>query len=361
MRQSVLIISAIVILVLTLAVSVVFFETPPVPILRSVGSSAAPAIMAGNPPSDTGLSNTLTRLEGAYVQTSLAAHIGRRVIPPKASDEEALFRIVLFVRDHVLSQLELMHEPRSWPVLVSGLGYCDQINAAVGVIAAQRFDVVQLYALYNPAGQISSHTIGRVWSSLRGEWLYYDAFRSIPVIYTRGANGAAQFIDVAPSEKIVARGEPEWPIYSERGWIMSQFESTFGRFLLVRAEGAWRERMRSGAGKTEVGTAAAEPRRLASEWSKPEIKGVAGEWVKPENVIGGNVIQSPAVPPPGHVDDEVFKRISRAFFTARMNDLLGSSSRAEYQRIGSDPSALRDDRAAFVAAISARLAKSQAH
>lgn len=323
-------------------------------------------MMRGNATTDGGIRSSIARLVGMYVQTSLAAHVGDRVTAGIRSDEEALYRILLAVRDRVLNHVQFDHIPRAWPVMISGTGYCDQINGSVALIAARRFPRAQLYAVYDAPRKTTPHTVGRVWSDQRHEWLYFDAFYAVPLVYTRDADGTPHFLTPLPVAPVVSRRPPVMSIYSLPGWVIADYKPTFGSYLWNRAM------LRVGRDqKTEVSSAdfegqSAAARHVPSRPSAPPERQSAKAVHVPADkltipappVLAGAALTSPApIPAATHVDDRVFKRISTEFVDARIADFLGESSADLYRRISEDPEANLDDRAELVAGIARVLAR----
>lgn len=306
------------------------FVAMPLPVLRTMSRLAAPAIMQGNSTTEGGAKMAAARLVGAYVNTSLAAHIADRVTAGAGSDEEALFRIVSTVRDHVLNQSQFDHIPRAWPVLVSGVGYCDQINGAVAIIAARRFAQAQLYAAYDRKLMTTPHTVGRVWSLQRGDWLYFDAFYDVPLIFTKAADGTPQFLKGGAAKPVARRGTPRYSAYALPGWVIAEFKPTFAAYLWNRVA-------------TRVAPAAVATQTAAAPVLSPL----------------GTFPPAP-IPVQTQFDDDAYAKISTDFVDARISDLLGEPSTAAYRRISEDPGAALDDRAKFVAEIAGQLADAPA-
>lgn len=306
---------------------------PPL-VMRTMARVAAPSIMQGHATTEGGTNSAAARMVGAYVNTSLAAHIADRVTAGARSDEEALFRIVLAVRDHVLNQTQFDHIPRAWPVLVSGVGYCDQINGAVAIIAARRFEQAQLYAAYDKKLMTTPHTVGRVWSSRRKEWLYFDAFYDVPLIYTKAADGTPHFLKAGEAKRVARRGTPDYATYALPGWVIAEFKPTFAAYLWNRVA----TRVAPAAAAADIQVPAATRTETA-----PALSGLATS-------------QPAAIPVKTRFDDDVYAKISADFVDARIADLMGEPSTEAYRRISNDTSAQLDERAEYVAEIAGKLA-----
>lgn len=252
------------------------------------------------------------RIVGTWVEGALAARLAERAAGA-AADHVALERIVSAVRDQILNPSQVLHLPQDRRALLMGFGYCDQINAAIARAAASRFSSAQLFALYDAEQEISPHTVGRVWSSEREDWLYFDGFFERPVIYTRRPDGTVEYLPVTATP-VAARGKPREEFYQLGGWIMNEYRASLPGYLGLRLMN------RLGFGNIE-----APP---------------------PQHVPG-----PPLLLPPSPLDQAVFERIARRYLTARVNDLLGEDAIAgAYQGIATDADAARDWRAAQMAA-----------
>jgi hypothetical protein len=317
---------------------VILIVPPPRALTRALAAYSSPWLMAGPAVHDTGFVANGKRVIGAYVQLALASEIADRISINAASDDEALFRITVAVRDKVMNQAQYDHIPRSWPVLVSGVGYCDQINGAVALIASHRFPRAQLFALYDRVNRTTPHTIGRVWSNQRRDWIYYDAFFSVPVLFTKAPNGEPRFLQPGSVKPIPSRGAPDLAVYKLPGWSLSDLQPTFGRYVIARASHA------EAPAPAVTSTIAPMPTQLAVGAEQP-----------PKDIININPAPVP-LPVPQRVSNGVYQKVSREFVLARIDDLLGEPAKDEYRRIAEDPEAPLDERAADVAAIANRLA-----
>jgi hypothetical protein len=220
----------------------------------------------------------------------------------------------------VLNQTQVPHLPRRWSSLASGLGWCDQINGAAARVAAHAFKRAQLYALYDAAHKTSPHTIGRVWSDGRNDWLYFDAFYETPVVFARKQNGAPEFVAMGHTA-MRSRGPAPEGVYRLRGWVMNEYRPSFGGQIEARLV-------------NRLGLGGIEP-------PPPIIP------VEPPTIV---VVY----------DGSVFQRVAQAYARARMTDVLDDSpNRDAYRAIANDASAARDTRASELAAASRVFAMSR--
>ncbi|MEK6372961.1 MAG: hypothetical protein AABO58_09705 [Acidobacteriota bacterium] len=303
---------------LLLLVAAALFITPPVSLVRAVALTSAPFLM--NPAAKRNRAQQLaSKVVGAYVQTSLAGQIARRIRPSEAdSDEQAIATIVSVVQHSGLNQQQLDHLPKGWPSLLSGLGFCDQINGAAATIAARRFGKVELFALYDAGRSFSPHTVCRVWSKERNDWIYFDAFYAEPVIFTRKSDGTPHYVHVGGGPPVPSRGTPVWSYYRLPGWVLADMRASFGELVMTRMISAG---------------------------------------VEPAPPIAAPYLVPATSPVPPRFNEKVYRRVARAYVGARLDHLLGGSAhRAEYLAIGADKEAASDTRAAELAFAARKLA-----
>src|SRR5947207_3978232 len=157
------------------------FVTPPRQVLTGLVNHFPTAVLSGSE-ADTRVTRVFKRSLQLYIGSALASYLAARIEAAGESDEAILLRIMERVREVVLNQRQVPHAARTWSSLVSGLGYCDQINGEAAHVASHHFPRAQIYALYDAVRQSSPHSIGRVWSDTRRDWLYFDASADQPVI-----------------------------------------------------------------------------------------------------------------------------------------------------------------------------------
>jgi hypothetical protein len=307
---------------ITVAAYVAFFVTPPRAVLKAL-TNAFPVALMTESDTASGVRRVARRSLEVYVQSALASYLADRRAVGREPDHIALARIMAAVRDNVLTQTQVPHPARTWSPLASGLGYCDQINAAVARVAAHTFRKAQIYALYDATRKTSPHTIGRVWSDERRDWLYFDAFYDVPVMFVRKADGALDFI-TTEERAMPSRGRAPMEIYRLHGWVMNEYRPSFGGQIGVKLV------HRLGLGGIEA---------------PPPMESVA---------------EAEAPRSPAAYDQSVFERVARAYTAARMDALLGNSpNRAAYLAIAADATTTRDARAAELAAAARVFATSQ--
>lgn len=304
--------------------ALVLFVTPPRGVLRALARTFPGALLTG---SDAGTSATRAakRSIGLYVRSALASRLADRIDATGRPDHDVLVRVIDAVRGSVLNQVQVPHPSRTWSPLVSGFGYCDQINAAVARVAAHFFHDAQIYALYDAPRKMSPHTIGRVWSDERGDWMYFDAFYDVPIVFTKDANGSPNFLG-GETVRLPSRGRPLMDVYRLPGWVMNEYRPSLGGQIGVKVM------HRLGMGSIE-----SPPPSLAAAPLPPAPATLAATPVV--------ATQTPAAERPG--DDVAFERVVRAYATARMDHLLEQSpDRSAYLSIAAEAAVTQDPRVA---------------
>jgi hypothetical protein len=337
---------------------------PPRFVLRSISVASADMLLSGANPDDGRVVAAGKRLFNAWVQASLAAYVADRVAS-SPRDEVALGQIVVAVRNAIINHEQLDHIPKPWPALISGLGYCDQINGSVAAIAARRFGTAELFALYDRNGLTSPHTIGRVWSAQRNEWLYFDAFYSVPIVFTKDAHDRAHYVHVAGGV-LPSRGVPLYWEYDLSGWTLSRFRASFAAQIVARAR-------REAFAPSTVVVADQVARAEATHARAPKPPSYSAVVAHPRHAdrppsssaFYGTFEAPPprresdVLPPAKEVikrrDDATYERLAREYVQARFDTLTGGASVDAYRAIGEDPAAARDDRAEQIAKIARTL------
>jgi hypothetical protein len=218
------------------ALLLVLFAPLPDFLLRPLVKLSSP-ILLDRDPAQRSIYRAAKDLMRVYLEVSLAGTLASRVAENGGGEEEILGRMMATVRSLVINPgdtSKIAVDPRHWPPLLSGVGWCDQTNGIVARMAAHVFPKAELFALYDADGNMSPHTVGRVWSPTRNTWIYFDAFYATPVIYTRGAAGRIDFASVFSGESEPTRDDVPSSIYLMSGWKMADFPSTFGGYLWAR-------------------------------------------------------------------------------------------------------------------------------
>lgn len=344
------------------------FVPPPRPVLRWLVVSSAPILLDDYAAAPDGrLVGAAKKVIRLYTNVAVAAHVADRAIDERASDEEILKRLLIEARMLVLTPRppgQIRYPTASWPALFSGLGYCDQVNALVCRMAAHHFPKAELVALYDPATHTSPHTIGRVWSEERGEWIYFDATYAEAVLFTRDEAGERRSL---PSPEIaLMRERPDAPkgIYDLTGWTMSAFSSTFGMYVVDRLV----DRLSKDVGGADEDVAVAEstPATTAEQSPRASTAGRTRSAGKSARAGIGHLKRAPSLTSSPtwaaprrqpRRDPAVFDRIVREFAAARIAHIFDGPDARAYSRIAKmAPAATRDDRADELANAAARFA-----
>lgn len=283
------------------------------------------------------------RLLRGYVQNGLAAQVANDA--GSGTDEEVLMRMMLRVRRSVLNPRtdeELRFDPRFWPALVAGVGYCDQINGAICLAAAHRFPKAELVGLYDPKTRALPHTVGRVWSRTRAEWLYFDAFYAESVIYTRDATGVPKVVLAQAPLPWSSREPAPEGTYALAGWPLGQFHESFAMYIVSRLRPARPPEIR------------ADARAIAPKPNRSNAGMLLAAPIVSAETSGAVVFK---MRPPSHRNDEAYSRIVRSYAQARAEHLLGVPSRDAYRAVADSADAAADDRAAEIAFNARRFAE----
>jgi hypothetical protein len=350
------------VMIVIVAAGWVLLIPPPRPVVRALVNAFPTAVLTGSD-ADTGVTRVFKRSLHLYVKSALASYVAESLDAAGEGDEAALLRIVERVREIMLNQTQVPHAAKTWLPLASGLGYCDQINGVAAHVASHRFRRAQLYALYDPLRNSSPHTIGRIWSDERRDWLYFDASFDTPVLFAKRGDGAPEFVD-ARARTIASRGRPAMELYSLPGWVMNEYrpsvagqlERVLARFLSPDGpQDAEAPLVVAAAPDEQCGSQPATlPRHLDCDPldGSPAAPGPPNVDPPPPapGIIASAAPASEPTPPAAY-DQDVFERVARAYAAARMEHLLDDGpNRAAYLAIADDAAAARDARAAEFAA-----------
>ncbi|MGN6183927.1 MAG: hypothetical protein ACTHQM_09770 [Thermoanaerobaculia bacterium] len=325
----------------------VFFVPPPKPLLRRLIVASAPMLLEGPKADESRIRKATKQLVRVYINVAVADILAERALQGGGSDDVVLGRMMAEVRGMILSPRDwgdIRHSTALWPAFLSGVGYCDQINATICRMGAHRFEKAELVALYLPNGKPSPHTVGRVWSKERNDWLYFDAFYARPVIFTRDANGAPQFLTTDAGAVMTTREATPASTYALQGWKMSEFHSTFGAYVIDRVFGSGPDVVSAEEVTTVVAAAAPSGGILPG---------------RPDDVVPSTVNAKSARKKMRECN--VFRNVSRAYAAARVKHLIDGANVSAYRAVARQSGiADRDDRAAEIASAAQRfLAMSQ--
>jgi hypothetical protein len=277
--------------------------TPPRPVARRILLTISDRVLFA--PDETQRARyAVHKVLGMYLEYMIAGKMARTAAARSDLHDDVARIAYVLSRANVrmISADEIPHSSQDWPVLVAGVGYCDQVNAAVCRILAHSFPRAQLFALHDPATGASPHTIGRVWSNERKEWLYFDAFYA-QVVFRRTAGGGIEIlsnVDNGPNAEVLS-------YYRLGGWVMSEYPSTFPAFLA----NSICKRRRSAPTPEE------QPPQTASAPALP-VTPAPTTPVQPVNVV--------SLPVP---DEAASRRVAQTYVRARADDLFGDPNDAK--------------------------------
>lgn len=142
--------------------------------------------------------STITRYSKKFVslliQNSLAAHlVSDHPIPATTSDIEKITSRVFALKRNSIVQSELMHLIPTGPPILTGLGWCDNINGAAALLLSHDFKRAEIIGVYKK-DLGAGHSFGRVWSDQFKDWLYFDVWTDEVVVFTDSDDAPARFL-----------------------------------------------------------------------------------------------------------------------------------------------------------------------
>ncbi|MBV9880624.1 MAG: hypothetical protein JO180_09010 [Gemmatirosa sp.] len=218
--------------------------TLPDTVTERVVLATAAWVLPGSP--DTTADGSAGRkLVGTFAQYAAAATFRRHhPLPAGVDDADRVFRRLVALRATLASQVEVAYAPPGGPALLTGLGWCDELNGAAAVTLAGELGRADLVGLHDPQ-TAAEHTVGRVWSRSRRRWLYFDLWGDRIAVFTASPAGARILAsaDAHPARRL----DPAARASVERMWNraaagvpFTSFAPTFGGQLWLRARMAAR-------------------------------------------------------------------------------------------------------------------------
>jgi hypothetical protein len=176
------------------AIAAVLLLTPlvaPLPrLLLPVVAAAAPDWMLGSR-GGSGFVEAGRKLVRLELQSSLAAHLAERPIPPDLPDAQRIARRLRAVKAAMIDQTELPHRPVNGPV-VAGLAYCDSLNGFAATLLSHEYDEAGIVAVDDPVTG-TRHSFGRVRSRGR-DWLYFDIWGDQVAVFRSHPGRGAEYL-----------------------------------------------------------------------------------------------------------------------------------------------------------------------
>lgn len=263
-----------------------------------------------------------------YLEHSLISHfLERHRLPPRSGDVERLMALLVPLKERLLSPHAVPHRPLAWPVVLSGIGWCDQMNRVAALALAREFRVSQTFNLCC-VEPYAGHSMGRVWSAHDRGWLYYDIWGDDVVVYRLNRAGKPEFLArETPAHRRF--NPPDIDSALERlyaasadGWVLNEYPATFGAYLF---------------NKVWYAVSGRSPSQPLPLWARRAME-------KFEQKHGESPARHPW-PPAAAFDAEARRAFSRAYLEARLEHLLGDSSRAVslYKQAAAVPVDPRDE------------------
>jgi hypothetical protein len=267
-------------------------------------------VAAGQPTRLDYIRNATRKTLVTLIQYSLAHHFeaGHASLNDR-EDVDRLLNTLLPLKQVLLNPHVLDHIPSERPTILSGIGYCDQVNGVAALHLARKFPKSQTFNVTSPT---MGHTIGRVWSIKYGDWLYYDMFYSDIMVYVLDQQSGIRILArVHPNNWPATSGTPEEEVliefyrHSREGWVHNEFSPTFGSYVYSKVRGAILRQ-----------TLASIESSRSTRYDEPEV------------------IRSIQADEPS---EERAQHMAKLFLRARLEHLLGDSHRAYqiYQQVAS--------------------------
>ena len=281
------------------------------------------------------------RLRGAplwlfvsWLQSGTAKTIAEAVTRMHPSSEvDRIADTIAQLQQLVLTADQVPHVSQWRPTVITGFGYCDQVNGAAARVLSRWFPRAQSWAMLDSPSHTSPHTVGRVWSAGFGEWIYFDAFCEPGIVYLHDGHPHPVILRRVPSGQ-PGRAHPPPGLYDKPGFVLNEYRPSLGGTLIVALE-----RIAAGSTALEDGT--------MSETSAPPPP------VPTSNERSYSPVQASDSPVQAS-DERLYREISDRYVRARILHLAGKRDEAltEYRRLGADRRAVGDSRTAELAAAS---------
>jgi len=169
----------------------------------------------------------------------------KRIQPEINSEEDAIQIVTQRIDSLMIGGNEFDHLPifqTTFPNIIRGYGWCDQVNSAVAFTLHELIDGVEAYALVDPETGISPHTCARVNSASLGV-VYIDAwlkdiryFGFADSLTEKGKQIIPRHRDLLHNNRAQGIGLPLEARYYPSGYVFNkytfsyQFKSALGRF-----------------------------------------------------------------------------------------------------------------------------------
>ena len=246
-----------------------------------------------------------------------------------SSEVDRIADTIAQLQQVVLTADQVPHVSQRRPTIITGFGYCDQVNGAAARVLSRWFPRAQSWEMLDSATHTSPHTVGRVWSSRLGKWIYFDAFYDPGIVYLHDGLSHPVILRKVPSgQQTRAHSPPD--LYNKPGVVLNEYRASVGGTLIVTLK---RIAARSPAHQDALTETTTLPRVSETSALLP-------------------VPPSEEPPPVPASDERLYREISERYVRARVLHLAGRRDEAltEYRRLGADRRAVRDQRTAELTA-----------
>ncbi len=191
----------------------------------------------------------------------------KRIQPEINSEVDAIQIVTERIDSLIISGFEFDHLPiyqTTFPNIIRGYGWCDQVNSAVAFTLHELIDGVVAYALVDPETGISNHTCARVNSASLGV-VYIDAwlkdiryFGFEDSLTEKGKQIIPRHRDIRQYNKAQGIGLPCEARFYPSGYVFNkytfshQFKSALGRFWDAISSIDWLSKEAVEADKTDT-------------------------------------------------------------------------------------------------------------
>ena len=104
-----------------------------------------------------------------------------------SGDVTEIAKVVVKIKSTLITQQDFAHDPINIPSVISGLGWCDQVNGTAARTLSYFTGSAELIALVNANG-VSPHSIGRIWSTNENRWIYFDIWPEHVILFSTRKN-----------------------------------------------------------------------------------------------------------------------------------------------------------------------------
>lgn len=177
---------------------------------------------------------------GELVQQSMISHFHDRYGKARWKDDAAYAGMLLHkLRPALISQREIYHKATRYPIALSGMGWCDQLNGIAGRLLAHDFDHVEIVGVHQEKTG-GGHSFGRFWSEQYDDWLYFDIWTEEVLVFRASDDGKATYLyrssPVGPS----VMTPDDFPVLTtyhaaaKKGFVHARYQDSVAGYLADR-------------------------------------------------------------------------------------------------------------------------------